>query len=177
MALLNELIGDDLGCGDGLGCGDLSGAANSGDGLRLLRLQSPADARRQTDGLASPLSVRESYGSINLLINEFGVLSPLQQRNQALGDEQDFLVVANLSARVGSIGNNRLGGWHSYRSSKKALNQCLADHDNYHEYCRLLGRYKANYQHPQGVVGGGAGDGTGHMVVFSGLEVMENQLD
>ncbi|KAK9134502.1 hypothetical protein Syun_013832 [Stephania yunnanensis] len=31
--------------------------------------------------------------------------------------------------------------------------------------------------HPQGVVGGGAGDGVGHMVVFSGLEVMENQLD
>ncbi|KAK9118596.1 hypothetical protein Scep_016689 [Stephania cephalantha] len=31
--------------------------------------------------------------------------------------------------------------------------------------------------HPQGVVGGGAGDGAGLMVVFSGLEVMENQLD
>ncbi|KAK9100572.1 hypothetical protein Scep_024002 [Stephania cephalantha] len=31
--------------------------------------------------------------------------------------------------------------------------------------------------HPQGVVGGGAGDGVGPMVVFSGLEVMENQLD
>ncbi|KAK9105403.1 hypothetical protein Scep_022247 [Stephania cephalantha] len=31
--------------------------------------------------------------------------------------------------------------------------------------------------HPQGVVGGGAGDGVGLMVVFSGLEVMENQLD
>ncbi|KAK9142283.1 hypothetical protein Syun_011683 [Stephania yunnanensis] len=31
--------------------------------------------------------------------------------------------------------------------------------------------------HPQGVVGGGAGDGAGPMVVFSGLDVMENQLD
>ncbi|KAK9114525.1 hypothetical protein Syun_021322 [Stephania yunnanensis] len=31
--------------------------------------------------------------------------------------------------------------------------------------------------HPQGVVGGGPGDGAGPMVVFSGLEVMENQLD
>ncbi|KAK9107073.1 hypothetical protein Syun_023084 [Stephania yunnanensis] len=31
--------------------------------------------------------------------------------------------------------------------------------------------------HPQGVVGGGAGDGTCPMVVFSGLDVMENQLD
>ena len=32
-------------------------------------------------------------------------------------------VVANLSARVGSISDNRLGGWYSYRLSKSALNQ------------------------------------------------------
>uniref|UniRef100_U5GWP5 Uncharacterized protein n=1 Tax=Populus trichocarpa TaxID=3694 RepID=U5GWP5_POPTR len=32
-------------------------------------------------------------------------------------------VVANLSARVGSNEDNHLGGWHSYRSSKSALNQ------------------------------------------------------
>ena len=31
-------------------------------------------------------------------------------------------VVANLSARVSSIKENRLGGWHSYRASKAALN-------------------------------------------------------
>jgi len=30
-----------------------------------------------------------------------------------------------LSARVGSIGDNRLGGWHSYRASKAALNMIL----------------------------------------------------
>ncbi|WP_230467518.1 hypothetical protein [Lujinxingia vulgaris] len=29
-------------------------------------------------------------------------------------------VIANLSARVGSIGDNRLGGWYSYRASKAA---------------------------------------------------------
>jgi NAD(P)-dependent dehydrogenase (short-subunit alcohol dehydrogenase family) len=34
-------------------------------------------------------------------------------------------LVAVLSARVGSIGDNRLGGWHSYRASKAALNQIL----------------------------------------------------
>jgi len=32
-------------------------------------------------------------------------------------------VFASLSARVGSIGDNRLGGWYSYRASKAALNQ------------------------------------------------------
>ena len=34
-------------------------------------------------------------------------------------------VFAALSARVGSIGDNRLGGWISYRSSKAALNMIL----------------------------------------------------
>ena len=32
-------------------------------------------------------------------------------------------IVANLSARVSSIGDNGLGGWYSYRASKTALNQ------------------------------------------------------
>ncbi|QYK41406.1 MAG: SDR family NAD(P)-dependent oxidoreductase [Paracoccaceae bacterium] len=34
-------------------------------------------------------------------------------------------VFAALSARVGSIGDNALGGWYSYRASKAALNQML----------------------------------------------------
>jgi NAD(P)-dependent dehydrogenase (short-subunit alcohol dehydrogenase family) len=34
-------------------------------------------------------------------------------------------VFAALSARVGSISDNRLGGWHAYRASKAALNQIL----------------------------------------------------
>lgn len=34
-------------------------------------------------------------------------------------------VLASLSARVGSIGDNSLGGWYSYRSSKAALNQII----------------------------------------------------
>ena len=33
--------------------------------------------------------------------------------------------VAVLSARVGSIGDNRIGGWYSYRASKAALNQIV----------------------------------------------------
>ena len=38
-------------------------------------------------------------------------------------------VLANLSARVGSIGDNRLGGWYAYRASKAAQNmftKCLS---------------------------------------------------
>jgi NAD(P)-dependent dehydrogenase (short-subunit alcohol dehydrogenase family) len=34
-------------------------------------------------------------------------------------------VIAMLSARVGSIADNRLGGWYSYRASKAALNMLV----------------------------------------------------
>ncbi|KAL8508272.1 hypothetical protein ACS0TY_018745 [Phlomoides rotata] len=48
---------------------------------------------------------------------------PLLKAGGGTGTERDFAIVANISARVGSIGDNRLGGWHSYRASKTALNQ------------------------------------------------------
>jgi len=35
------------------------------------------------------------------------------------------VTAASLSARVGSIADNRLGGWYSYRASKAALNQYM----------------------------------------------------
>lgn len=38
---------------------------------------------------------------------------------------QGKAVFAALSARVGSISDNRLGGWHAYRASKAALNMVL----------------------------------------------------
>ncbi len=38
---------------------------------------------------------------------------------------EDRSVFAALTARVGSIGDNRLGGWHSYRASKAATNQLV----------------------------------------------------
>ena len=48
-----------------------------------------------------------------LLMKHFLPLLPRQGRS----------VFATLSARVGSIGDNQLGGWYSYRASKAALNQ------------------------------------------------------
>jgi NAD(P)-dependent dehydrogenase (short-subunit alcohol dehydrogenase family) len=50
-----------------------------------------------------------------LLLKHFCPLLPRRGR----------VVFATLSARVGSIGDNRLGGWHSYRASKAALNQLV----------------------------------------------------
>lgn len=55
-----------------------------------------------------------------LLLGKY-VLPALRRSPQA--------VFATVSARVGSIADNRLGGWYSYRSSKAALNmslKCLA---------------------------------------------------
>ena len=49
-----------------------------------------------------------------LLLRHF---SPLLDRQRAL--------LAMLSAKVGSIEDNRLGGWYSYRASKAALNMLL----------------------------------------------------
>ena len=39
--------------------------------------------------------------------------------------ESEAPVIASLSAKVGSIGDNRMGGWYSYRISKTALNMAL----------------------------------------------------
>lgn len=58
---------------------------------------------------------------------------PLLKAGGGTGTERDFAIVANVSARVGSIGDNRLGGWHSYRSSKSGLNQCM----NFHFFVNL----------------------------------------
>ena len=40
-------------------------------------------------------------------------------------------VWATMSARVGSITDNGLGGWYSYRASKSAVNQVTKTFDNY----------------------------------------------
>ncbi|KAM7265282.1 hypothetical protein ACFE04_002965 [Oxalis oulophora] len=123
----------------------------------------PLDLTVESTIEASAKSIRERYGSLNLLINASGILSipnvlqpettlnklekssmmlayevnavgpvlvikhmwPLLKAGGGSGTERDVAVVASLSARVGSIGDNRLGGWHSYRASKTALNQLV----------------------------------------------------
>ena len=55
-------------------------------------------------------------------------------------------VIAVLSARVGSISDNRLGGWYSYRSSKAALNMFLKTASI--EYARRAPQVKLVAFHP-----------------------------
>ena len=40
-------------------------------------------------------------------------------------DNKNSSVLSFLSARVGSISDNKLGGWHAYRASKAALNMLI----------------------------------------------------
>jgi NAD(P)-dependent dehydrogenase (short-subunit alcohol dehydrogenase family) len=49
----------------------------------------------------------------------------IAQRLIPLMPRKERAVFAALSARVGSISDNRSGGWHSYRASKAALNQYM----------------------------------------------------
>lgn len=58
----------------------------------------------------------------------------------------EHCVLAALSARVGSIGDNRLGGWYSYRSSKAALNMALQTAAV--EYARRAANVKLLAFHP-----------------------------
>jgi NAD(P)-dependent dehydrogenase (short-subunit alcohol dehydrogenase family) len=55
-------------------------------------------------------------------------------------------VVAALSARVGSINDNHLGGWYAYRSSKAALNMMLRTLSI--EYARRVKNVKVIAFHP-----------------------------
>lgn len=73
----------------------------------------PEKSWRQLD----PIQLAEAF-AINaigpaLLMKHFLPLLPIDGK----------AVFATLSARVGSIGDNRLGGWYGYRASKAALNQ------------------------------------------------------
>lgn len=57
-------------------------------------------------------------------LNAFAPILLVQALAAQLPRDQP-VVLAALSARVGSIGDNRLGGWYAYRASKAALNQLL----------------------------------------------------
>ena len=70
---------------------------------------------RQIDGDAMARAFALNAIGPALLVKHFAPLLPRRGR----------AVFATLSARVGSIGDNGLGGWYSYRASKAALNQIV----------------------------------------------------
>lgn len=98
--------------------------ATLGQPLRLLILatgflhdETNRPERSLRDLTASHMAKAYALNTIGpaLVLRHFTPLLPRDGRS----------VVAALSAKVGSIGDNHLGGWHSYRASKAALNQVM----------------------------------------------------
>lgn len=80
-------------------------------------LPPPEKSYRALDAAAMAELYRANAIGPALIAKHFLPLLPRQRR----------AVFAVLSARVGCIGDNRLGGWHSYRASKAALNMLVVN--------------------------------------------------
>ncbi|MFN6951307.1 MAG: SDR family NAD(P)-dependent oxidoreductase [Albidovulum sp.] len=81
----------------------------------------------ELDGAAPEKSLRAlSAGTMTaqFVLNAVGPALVLKHALRLMPRDADCRFAA-LSARVGSIGDNRLGGWYSYRAAKAALNQLL----------------------------------------------------
>lgn len=82
----------------------------------------------QTDGGAGPEKSLRSLSSASMQeIYAVNTVAPalIAKHFLPLLPKSGRSVFAALSARVGSISDNRLGGWYSYRAAKAALNQIL----------------------------------------------------
>ncbi|KAF2083338.1 NAD(P)-binding protein [Saccharata proteae CBS 121410] len=97
----------------------------------------------------SPTQIRASRATKTFLTNTIGPMlamnyfaNMLPSKRVELGNTDAAVdaaytglprqaVWANMSARVGSITDNRLGGWYSYRASKAAVNQITKTFDNH----------------------------------------------
>ena len=81
------------------------------------------------DGQLQPEKSMRDIHSHNMLSNfQVNTIGPtlLAKHFLPVMNRDRKSVFAVLSARVGSIGDNRLGGWVSYRASKAALNMSIA---------------------------------------------------
>ncbi|MBT8413713.1 MAG: SDR family NAD(P)-dependent oxidoreductase [Boseongicola sp.] len=122
---------------------DVTGLSRSGDGLDVTeeasveaafaRLEGSFDVIFVATGALEPggnapeKAVREvSVEAMEAAfrVNAIGPMLVLKHSLRLLPKTSPS-VFAALSARVGSIGDNGIGGWHSYRASKTALNQFI----------------------------------------------------
>ena len=89
-----------------------SGILSDGEALQ------PEKSYRQQDLAAFERVFRVNTFGPGLVAKHFLPIMPRKQRG----------VFATLSARVGSISDNRIGGWHAYRASKAALNMLVRNY-------------------------------------------------
>ncbi|QWD87410.1 SDR family oxidoreductase [Polynucleobacter paludilacus] len=122
--------------------------------IGIHRQSLPSINYQDVDSIADAANGLASQGPFQLIINSIGVLhgehfSPEKRLDDLTADSFSTLlntntvgpaltlkhfvklldpqhsVMATLSAKVGSIEDNRLGGWYSYRASKAALNMII----------------------------------------------------
>ncbi|KAF2135548.1 uncharacterized protein K452DRAFT_238870 [Aplosporella prunicola CBS 121167] len=96
----------------------------------------------------SPAQISSSDALLTFQTNSIGPLLAIKHFHQFLprksaslfreGKEMDIYdglpkqaIWTSMSARVGSISDNGLGGWYSYRASKAAVNQIIKTFDNH----------------------------------------------
>ncbi|MGH1423997.1 MAG: SDR family NAD(P)-dependent oxidoreductase [Pseudooceanicola sp.] len=121
----------------------VAGLSRSADGLDITSEQSVIDCLARVDGPFDKIIVATGGLEIGphapektlkaldpdafaaqFALNATGPALILKHAMQFLPRDRQS-VFAVLSARVGSIEDNRLGGWYSYRASKAALNQIV----------------------------------------------------
>ncbi len=92
-----------------------------------LRLLIDATGVLDGDGVVAEKTWRQMDGAAMMRAFVVNAIGPalLMKHFLPLLPRAGRCVFATLSARVGSIGDNRLGGWYSYRASKAALNQIV----------------------------------------------------
>jgi len=95
--------------------------------LGVPRLILDATGVLHSDGLQPEKSLRQLNATQMAEAFAINAIGPalLMKHFLPLLPRNEKSVFATLSARVGSIGDNRLGGWFSYRASKAALNQIV----------------------------------------------------
>lgn len=137
------------------GIGSAAASALEGRGVGVTRLSRTADGLDITDAASVDGLLNAQSGTFDLVLVATGILAPRGSRPEKSLDGIDAetmaevlavnaigpalilrhvprllpregrSVVAVLTARVGSIGDNALGGWYSYRASKAAANQII----------------------------------------------------
>ncbi len=122
---------------------DVETLSRSRDGLEMTRESSVAEHLGRQQGVfdmilvaTGALEIHEAVPEKSLrdlspeamvdqfLLNTVGPAMVLKHAQRLLPKDRRA-VSAVLSARVGSIGDNRLGGWYSYRTAKAAVNQVV----------------------------------------------------
>ncbi|MDJ0921110.1 MAG: SDR family NAD(P)-dependent oxidoreductase [Henriciella sp.] len=83
-----------------------------------------------SDGLQPEKSMRQQGGSAFEQVFAVNTIGPalVAKHFIPIMPRKERAVFAALSARVGSISDNRLGGWHAYRASKAALNMLIRNY-------------------------------------------------